>query len=532
MSHRRAGPILVCLALCWARTPQAAGLERPDEDPEGIDQAATSPAGTESSDRLAWFGSNHEPAWAVELGSPDTPPPQGFDPAPTPLTAPPWFPRRPDIQVSMLDGDDFDLASADGHVLILDFWATWCEPCRRELPHLQRLHSGLEDRGLTALTINAEEPEVLVRSFTEELGLTLPVGRYSAELDRAFHVQALPTVVLIDREGRIRDRWDGYFPGLERRIAERVHQLLGPADPEVEPREIAQVLAGSGLLRAEWIRQHRSRLDGLAVIPADGGSPRIAVVAGGTMVLLEASGEPADRIKIPPAVGRVRGADLDGDGRAELVGFRPGGTEIALFDLHWGAYQVRRAPAYVLDAVLVPATDGAPGEVLLATDQGLYRTDLSSEQVRRVGDAAAELTSVALAGFGDAREILALAADGRVLRYDPRGVPRDGVPVPEGSWSLIAGPEGQWGVAPAVVRAAAVGRFLAGAGYQVALATDASQLMLVDLDRGNVRFQARWEGIRALAAADLNGDGHDELLVAAGADLTLLTGESGEPVQP
>ena len=104
------------------------------------------------------------------------------------------------------DGSAGDLADYAGQVVVLNFWATWCAPCRAEMPSLQALDDALGDDGLEVVTMafGRHNPEAMER-FWEEAGIeTLPLHRDPAtDLARALGVQGLPHTVILDREGRV-----------------------------------------------------------------------------------------------------------------------------------------------------------------------------------------------------------------------------------------------------------------------------------------------------------------------------------------
>lgn len=103
-------------------------------------------------------------------------------------------------------GIEYALEDLRGQVVLVNFWATWCEPCRAEMPELDALAHEYRDAGFRVLAVNVlEEPDAIQR-FGEELGLGLPllVDR-SGEVYKAYNVQGLPTSYLIDAEGMIRD---------------------------------------------------------------------------------------------------------------------------------------------------------------------------------------------------------------------------------------------------------------------------------------------------------------------------------------
>ena len=469
-----------------------------------------------------------EEAWQKTGGGPLP----GLDPEPSDLRAAPWFRRLPDLEVSLVGGDSFRLSATRGRVLILDFWATWCVPCMQELPRLQRLHRDLEGRGLVALTINAEEPDDLVRSFAEQIRLELPIGRYDEALREAFRVESLPTLILADREGRVRYRWSGYKEGLEDEVARRARALLDGNDPETAPRRVATVLAGHDLLRAEWVRHGAMSVKGVAVVTRGDGTARIAAASGGGLATLDRNGDLLTRIKAPPAAGLLKAADLDGDGSAELISFRPGGNQIVVVDLDEQDVSTWPAPQHVMGAwpIAAGALDAESGGVLLATLGGLYRSDPLGRDVRKFG-ATVEATSTAVLSAGDAPRVLALGPGGTLLEFDGAGRQTAARDVPDWSWSLLTPGRGAagWGVLPSSVSDAVVGRFLPGEGLQAAVASRSSQLVLLDLEDGGVRFRARWPGISGLAAGDLDGDGRDELVVAAGPDFCLISASDSDP---
>jgi thiol-disulfide isomerase/thioredoxin len=186
----------------------------------------------------------------------------GIDSIPAPatmLTAPPWFLPIPDIEIELFGEEEtLSIGELRGSVILLDFWATWCSPCKDELPQLQKLHEAEHERGLAAVAVNVQEPVQLAMPYVRALGLTMPIGKYNEDLDRVFKVTRLPSLIVIDQQGRARDRWDGYEWGVDRAVAELVRDLLaGAADPPA--REVARVIEGKGLLEIDWLRQLSAR---------------------------------------------------------------------------------------------------------------------------------------------------------------------------------------------------------------------------------------------------------------------------------
>jgi thiol-disulfide isomerase/thioredoxin len=117
----------------------------------------------------------------------------------------------PDFELPLLDGGRFRLSSARGDVVALAFWATWCEPCREELPALDALARKLKGSGVRFYAVNIEaidrQPSIL--KFKNGNGLTIPVILDGGEVSATYRVETIPHLVVIDRAGRVRDTFDG-----------------------------------------------------------------------------------------------------------------------------------------------------------------------------------------------------------------------------------------------------------------------------------------------------------------------------------
>jgi peroxiredoxin len=118
---------------------------------------------------------------------------------PAPIEAP------RDFTVSTPEGARLSLASYRGRVVLLNFWATWCVPCRQEMPAMERLHQRYRDRGLVVLAISVDSlGPPAVGSFARQLGLTYPVGLDpKMALARQYGVHGLPASFLLDQTGAV-----------------------------------------------------------------------------------------------------------------------------------------------------------------------------------------------------------------------------------------------------------------------------------------------------------------------------------------
>jgi cytochrome c biogenesis protein CcmG/thiol:disulfide interchange protein DsbE len=116
----------------------------------------------------------------------------------------------PELELVTLDGVPVSLADFRGSVVLVNLWATWCPPCREEMPTLNAFYEKYKDQNFLLIAINQEEPREVVQPFVEEFGLTFPVWLdedYLAE--DAFKTVHLPSSYVIGRDGRVRLMWIG-----------------------------------------------------------------------------------------------------------------------------------------------------------------------------------------------------------------------------------------------------------------------------------------------------------------------------------
>ena len=146
------------------------------------------------------------------------------------LDLPAWTggPTQP-LALTDLEGRPRDLAEYRGKVLVVNFWATWCPPCREELPSLERLRDALQGRPFEVLAVNVAEGEPRVKGFLAEVPLRLPVLLdRDGGAQRAWKVRGLPATFLLDTEGAIRFWYLGELDWAQPNILRTVESLLGP----------------------------------------------------------------------------------------------------------------------------------------------------------------------------------------------------------------------------------------------------------------------------------------------------------------
>jgi cytochrome c biogenesis protein CcmG, thiol:disulfide interchange protein DsbE len=132
--------------------------------------------------------------------------------------------HAPDYAAVDLEGRKVNLADLRGQVVVLNIWATWCYPCRKEMPALEEMHRELERNGLVVLAVSVDAASASgeIRDFLTELGLTLPVLHDSrATVSRTFSTRGVPETFLIGADGVLRHHWIG-------RIDPRSESVRGP----------------------------------------------------------------------------------------------------------------------------------------------------------------------------------------------------------------------------------------------------------------------------------------------------------------
>lgn len=122
----------------------------------------------------------------------------------------------PDFQLQTLDGQTVKLSDFRGKPVLLNFWATWCGPCRFEMPFLQQINDSYSAKGLVLLTVDIAENSTVVQKFMTDLNLSMKVALdTNKQVAKAYSITAIPSTFLIDKNGIIRGKVPGAFPNKE-----------------------------------------------------------------------------------------------------------------------------------------------------------------------------------------------------------------------------------------------------------------------------------------------------------------------------
>jgi thiol-disulfide isomerase/thioredoxin len=133
----------------------------------------------------------------------------------------------PDFALRSMQGPSMRLSEHLGEVVVINFWATWCGPCRQEMPLLDELYGKYKQAGLVMLSVNIDESVEPAIEMAQTLKVSYPVlFDTRKEVSRAYDVGAMPVTVLVDRAGVARYVSEGYKPGYEKRYTEKLRELL------------------------------------------------------------------------------------------------------------------------------------------------------------------------------------------------------------------------------------------------------------------------------------------------------------------
>lgn len=133
----------------------------------------------------------------------------------------------PDFTLMNRSGEMVSLNDFRGQVVLINFWATWCAPCRKEMPFLEQIYQRYERLGVTLLGVNVEDGPEGAKAFLKETPVTFPV---LFDMDKAvsdlYGVEAMPTTILVDRQGKVRFVHYGYQAGYENDYQDQIRILV------------------------------------------------------------------------------------------------------------------------------------------------------------------------------------------------------------------------------------------------------------------------------------------------------------------
>ena len=116
-----------------------------------------------------------------------------------------------DFTLQDMNGRTVKLSEYRGKVVLIDFWATWCPPCRAEIPHIEKIHNAYKDKGLVVLAISIDQGDWdLVKSFLKSYGVTYTVLKGTDDVQMKYGVRTIPLTLILDKNGNIAKQYFGF----------------------------------------------------------------------------------------------------------------------------------------------------------------------------------------------------------------------------------------------------------------------------------------------------------------------------------
>ncbi len=133
----------------------------------------------------------------------------------------------PDFTLRSMSGSNLRLKEQRGRVVLINFWATWCGPCRQEIPHLNKLYDKYRAAGFVLLGVNVDDDARNASDVAQKLGIKFPVLLDTdKKVSNLYDLSTMPSTVLVDREGRVRYVHKGYLAGYEDAYDKQIRELL------------------------------------------------------------------------------------------------------------------------------------------------------------------------------------------------------------------------------------------------------------------------------------------------------------------
>ncbi len=138
----------------------------------------------------------------------------------------PFSALAPDFSLKSFDGQEITLSQLKGKVVLLDFWATWCGPCKESIPHLIHLYKNYRESGFEVVGMNIDKGDgEVVRRFVRSMDIPYPVVMVPEDVVRTYQVTGIPATFLIDKQGKIREKVVGFSSAIARQLDTKVGDL-------------------------------------------------------------------------------------------------------------------------------------------------------------------------------------------------------------------------------------------------------------------------------------------------------------------
>lgn len=133
----------------------------------------------------------------------------------------------PDFTLKSRSGENMKLSEFRGDVVMINFWASWCAPCRQEMPLLEDMYKKYNELGFVLLGVNVEENSAKANDFLRDVPVSFPIlFDDKNEISKLYKVVAMPSTIMVDRDGKMRYIHRGYLPGYEKKYVKQIKELI------------------------------------------------------------------------------------------------------------------------------------------------------------------------------------------------------------------------------------------------------------------------------------------------------------------
>jgi thiol-disulfide isomerase/thioredoxin len=323
-----------------------------------------------------------------------------------------------------IDGKTTKLAKYKGKVVLVAFWATWCGPCKKELPHLQKFAKDNAKKGVELLTINIDEfsQRSTIKPFLAANRLDTKVLFEDPEQLGGYDYSAIPALYVVDRDGKVAHARTGFDPDLDEKLAHEIKDVV-EGKPSQGRELVTLELAPRGW-QVLWQRPVAGDVQAIAVAPPLGkGGGEVGIVGRDGLVRFSADGRALPAQPVNGWAQSLRVADLDADGKREwVVG---GWQDVKVLDDTGMPYWENTSDLLQL-VVGVRDLDGDKfHEVIVRSENRVTVFKADSKQRWR----SRPFTRIERVNIGPAGEVL-VQADGDIVELDARGVETSRRPAP------------------------------------------------------------------------------------------------------
>ena len=347
----------------------------------------------------------------------------GAEPEISPLVGKP----APDVDLELLDGGRLNLKEQKGKVVVLDFWATWCGPCVREMPLVAKVADAYREKGVSLYCLNQREDSDTIRDFLKDKEFEVTVVLDSdGDAGTAYGVQGIPTLVLVDKAGVVQSVHVGFSPNIGDKLRQELDALLAGKDLAAEAERARQM--EDAALPTEGLEELWSKPGAFTSVAAAADGKSLLAVQNQTADVYSTSGEKTGSIKLAAPGGLLRTARLSGKQPVDLLVFDVWAQGLTALDGQgkklWSA-----PPGQGVDDVWAADLNGdGNDEVIVGYNGGtglhVFAADGKEQWAFTSIGNVWHVTAADLDGDG-ALEVLTTSAAGKVHVFDGKGTELD-----------------------------------------------------------------------------------------------------------